>query len=391
MVFCVCVGFISFYLQAMGLTEVYIGIATALFCGATFLVQPLLGNLSDRIEALTWKRMVLALTGIYFLVCVAMIAIPHQLANIFLLGLLYFIANLIAPFINSAHYHYSSRGIYINFGVARGAGSAAFALLAVIIGSVSHIYGARVIPVFGAGASTMLFLIALLMPYCATDRDNAHQSRARSQVNTLSFLRKYPTFSMMLLAVLLMYFSHNLLSIYLLQIVQSLGGDSANLGSALGLQAAVEIPILFAFAVIMRYFAIKNLMLFAGLGYIIRAIMYLATSSIPMLYMTQLTQMCSFAILAAASVYYTGVYVQEADQNTGQAFMTSMMPASTVLASLAGGTILQYASITSLLVFNVVVALCALAIAFISVRMPQPVVSLVVNAEEPQLASGAVQ
>lgn len=90
------------------------------FCGATFLVQPLLGNLSDRIEALTWKRMVLALTGIYFLVCVAMIAIPHQLANIFLLGLLYFIANLIAPFINSAHYHYSSRGIYINFGVARG-------------------------------------------------------------------------------------------------------------------------------------------------------------------------------------------------------------------------------------------------------------------------------
>lgn len=49
---------------------------------------------------------------------------------------------------------------------------------------------------------------------------------------------------MMLLAVLLMYFSHNLLSIYLLQIVQSLGGDSANLGSALGLQAAVEIDSL---------------------------------------------------------------------------------------------------------------------------------------------------
>lgn len=172
-----------------------------------------------------------------------------------------------------------------------------------------------------------------------------------------------------------MYFSHNLLSIYLLQVVQSLGGDSTNLGSALALQAAVEIPVLFGFSVLMRYFAMKNLMLVASFGYVVRALMYLATSTIPMLYVTQLTQMCSFAILAAASVYYTGIYIEEADQNTGQAFMTSMMPASTVLASLAGGSILEYASMTSLLVFNLLVTVCAVGIAVISVRMPQPHIS----------------
>ncbi|QRV02732.1 MFS transporter [Arcanobacterium phocisimile] len=375
MVFCVCVGFISLYLQAMGLADVQIGIATAIFCGATFLAQPMLGNLSDHVEALTWKRMVLALTVAYFVVCVVMIAIPNRLVNVFLLGALYFVGNLIAPFINTAHYHYSTRGIFINFGVARGAGSAAFAMMAFVIGSVAQSSGPRIIPVFGAGTSALLIGMTLLMPYYTIDRDNTEHHQERSRVNTLSFLRKYPTFSMMLFAVLLMYFSHNLLSIYLLQVVQSLGGDSTNLGSALALQAAVEIPVLFGFSVLMRYFAMKNLMLVASFGYVVRALMYLATSTIPMLYVTQLTQMCSFAILAAASVYYTGIYIEEADQNTGQAFMTSMMPASTVLASLAGGSILEYASMTSLLVFNLLVTVCAVGIAVISVRMPQPHIS----------------
>lgn len=370
MVFCVCVGFISLYLQAMGLLDAQIGVATAIFCGLTFLMQPVLGNLSDHYSALTWKRVTFGLTAAYFLVCLVMIAVPHKLINVFLLGTLYFLGNLIAPFINSAHYHYSSRGYYINFGIARGAGSAAFAMLALIIGSVAQELGPRAIPVFGAAVSIILMLVTLWLPYLDSAPQSTGHHAPHSRVNVVNFLRKYPTFSMMLLAVLLMYFSHNLLSIFLLQVVQSLGGDSSHLGTALALQASVEIPVLFGFSLLMRYFAVKKLMLFAGFGYIVRALMYLASGSIPMLYATQFAQMCSFAILAAASVYYTGIYVEEADQTTGQAFMTSMMPASTVLASLTGGWILQYMSMSAMLFFNLAVTLCAVVIAFLSVRMP---------------------
>ena len=88
-----------------------------------------------------------------------------------------------------------------------------------------------------------------------------------------------------------------------------------------------------------------------------------------MIYITQLSQICSFAIMAAASVYFTGTAVREEDHATGQSFMSGMMSAGTVLGSLFGGAILDYMGMRALLSVNILLSVIGTGIAIYSVRM----------------------
>ena len=110
-------------------------------------------------------------------------------------------------------------------------------------------------------------------------------------------------------------------------------------------------------------------MILAGVGYIIKAVLYFSSWNIGMIYITQFSQIISFAIIAAASVYFTGMVVNEEDQTTGQAFMSGMMSAGTVLGSLFGGAILDYVGVRALLSVNILLTLIGTSIAICSVRL----------------------
>jgi PPP family 3-phenylpropionic acid transporter len=161
--------------------------------------------------------------------------------------------------------------------------------------------------------------------------------------------------------------SHNIATTYLLQIIQSLGGDSRQLGIAMAIQAIVEVPVLFSFSKLVKRVRPGILMLTASVGYAVKALLYAVSGSMLMLYLTQTTQMFSFAIFASASVYYTSQSISEEDQTTGQAYMGSMMSAGMVVGSLLGGWLLQLAGIATMLIANLIVSLLGVIFAVISV------------------------
>jgi PPP family 3-phenylpropionic acid transporter len=172
----------------------------------------------------------------------------------------------------------------------------------------------------------------------------------------------------MLLASLLMLTSHNIVNTYLLQIIQSLGGNRRQFGISLAIQAVVEVPILFSFSKLIKHFRTTSLMLIAAIGFALKAMLYAVSSNISMIYLTQFTQMCSFAIFASASVYYTSERIAEEDQITGQAYMTSMIAAGTVLGSLIGGWILEFSDKTTMLSVNVIVSVFSVLLAIVSAK-----------------------
>ena len=172
----------------------------------------------------------------------------------------------------------------------------------------------------------------------------------------------------MLVASMLMLTAHNILNTYLLQIIQSFGGSSSQLGIALAIQAIVEVPVLFSFSKLLKRFRARSLMLVAAFGFALKALLYALSVSVLMVYMIQFTQMISFAIFASASVFYTAEVIAEEDQTTGQAFMTSMMTAGSVIGSLIGGWILELRGVRAMLSVNVLIAALGVAFAFVSVR-----------------------
>ena len=342
MLYCVGAGFISFYLQGNGFNNSLIGIITAIFCLIAVILQPIAGNICDRIEALTWKKLIIILSIPYIIVCIMMLLIKNHWTVAILFGLMYIITSIYLPLINSALFAYEKEGVSINFGLARGCGSAAYAILALVIGNLALNHGTNIIPVGGLIMIVLFLLIVIMMP----TTKKVITEREDERTNVIQFIEKY-----------------------LLQIVQSLGGNSSNLGKAMFIQAVVEIPVLFTFSYIMKKVKVGSLMIIAALGYVLKAVMYFSSVNIAMIYITQLSQICSFAILAAASVYFTGMVVDHKDQTTGQAFMSGMVSAGTVLGSLFGGAIIDHMGMRAMLTLNIFITIVGLFIAVCSVKL----------------------
>ena len=364
MLFCVSSGFISLYLQGRGLSNGGIGTVTAIFGILAALLQPVLGGITDRSNRLTWRHMILMLAIPYLAICIIMPFIPGAWAGAIFMGLLILLGNTIMPFINTAHYHYSHKGEFINFGVARGIGSGMYAVLALVIGFLAEKYGIEMVPVSGILIASLFILVVFRMP---SSRELIEKT-PRKKVLQKGFLFRYPAFTFMLLATLLMLTAHNILNTYLLQIIQSVGGNSSQLGIALAIQAVVEVPVLFGFSRLLKHFRPKTLMLIAAVGFALKAFTYALSGSVSMIYLIQIAQMLSFAIFASASVYYTSEAIPKEDQASGQAYMTSMMTVGTVLGSLSGGWMLELSGMTTMLLVNVVIAMVGVGFAIISVR-----------------------
>lgn len=79
-----------------------------------------------------------------------------------------------------------------------------------------------------------------------------------------------------------------------------------------------------------------------------------------MIYLIQCTQMISFALFASASVFYTSESIAKEEQTTGQAYMTSMIAAGSVLGSLIGGWVLELFGMSTMLFVNFLIAVLAL-------------------------------
>lgn len=54
---CAAAGFISLFLQGIGSSESQIGVSVAIFSTITAVLQPIMGNIRDRVKFFNWKRM----------------------------------------------------------------------------------------------------------------------------------------------------------------------------------------------------------------------------------------------------------------------------------------------------------------------------------------------
>lgn len=409
MLFCVGMGYVSVYLLGIGISNSAIGTLVAVFGVLSAVLQPVFGRLSDKRKEFSWKNISIFCAIIFLTVCILMLIVKEKIFSGICMGILILLANLINPFINSALFYYMNKGINIDFGLARGIGSAVYAVLAYIIGGSVARFGIASIPFTGV-LVTILFLIVLIgMPYgekfeksligtessikvwrgISKDSETREENKiycsdvksGENSVNILlknygkmevetkkgGFIKKYPYFVLMVVGCVFLLTSHNIIATFLPQIIKSFGGNSRNLGLALAIQTIVEIPVLLSFSKLQRMFSSKTLMIITGFGYVLKSTVYFLAGSVVNIYFCQLAQMLSFAIFASASIYYTQEVVRDEDLATGQALMASVAAGGASIGSLIGGYIIDIFSIKALLFVNILISITGLFIVLTSV------------------------
>lgn len=327
--------------EKLGLSDTLAGwllcLATALAC----LLQPLLTTVADRTR---WNvRRILLCSGVLTSFCAALTLLPglSVAAYAVLFGSACVFLQIQPAFSNALGMEGIHGGLNINFAVARGIGSASFALAAKLASLLIGVMGMNGASLLGAASSLLLFAAVLLMPKGSRLTPKA----AETPTSARDFFRESPKMAVLLVGVMLLYVGHNTLSNCMFRIAQwkVAGGDNATSvqGTAMMIAAIVELPTMFLFTKLVKRFRCDLLVLTACLFMTLRIVSSILLPGQWGLYITQLAQILGYALFAVSTVYYVGTVVPKRNVVKGQTYLGVANTLGGLLAFALGGSLID--------------------------------------------------
>lgn len=186
---------------------------------------------------------------------------------------------------------------------------------------------------------------------------------------TKSFWKKYPAFTVLVIGSVLLMTVFSLTSTFLIRVIEDVGGDSSNLGTALAICALAEVPLLLMFSKIVKWIPVPKLLIFSSIMYIVKCLILLGAGNVGMIYVAQLLQPFAYATFASASVYFSDACMEEEDEATGQTLISMSGSAGSVIGSLIGGWLVDTSGVRMMPFAGTIVAVLTTVVTCISMQM----------------------
>ena len=313
----VLISYAQRYLAGMGMRDSAIGLLLGGATAAGFVLQPLLAAVCDR-SRLTVRLTLLTGGGLMLLCCAALLPAAKSLT---LTAAFYAVACCMAQtvpsFVNALGMAAERKGMRLNFGISRGAGSIGFGLTAQLANVLLLRGGLRTVPLYSLCLAAILTATAFCFPRTAEDAPEAETERASGLGR---FLRGSPRFCLLLAGAFLLFFGHNTLASYLYRVAQWKGNADAQ-GTATMLAALLELPILFGFPFLLRKAGSGVWLRLSGVFFTLRLLLTLVLPGTAGFYLAQCMQMGGFALYTVSSVYYVNEIIPVQDAVKGQSFL----------------------------------------------------------------------
>lgn len=361
------VSFATAFLLEKGFAASTVGVLLASGNLLSCVFQPILADRADRVGGNAIKWLTVGLT-VVSTACFAAIQLAPMNNTMF--GLMYllgvFAFDAMNPLMNALNVSYTSGGYSINYGISRGLGSLAYSFSALIIG--------RIMAKFGADWMIWISL-ALLMVNMVTGltypslREGPQEKQKNVECCSIPvFFRRYKWYCVSLTGVMLLGMFHAMTENYLIEIVTPLGGDSGSVGVALFIATAIEALVLVFFDRVRKKISDNWLLKFAGISFLLKAVLLLFARNVTAIYAIQLLQATSYTFLSPTQMYYANNKISAADMVKGQAFITASYTLGCAAGNFTGGQLLSAFSVTALLLAGVVMAAAGTAILFLTVE-----------------------
>lgn len=373
--FAAMMGYASVYLLYKGFSNSTIGIILSLCSILAVFMQPALASFADNHKNIEIRKIINTIVAIAIILSVALLVIPTNQTLIFILIVAIFsLETTIMPLINTLAFIFEKYGIQINFGIARGLGSVAYALTSMALGYIVEWFSPDLLPICYVVFNTLLFIVVHLfvLPKNAqivnADEESETEAEVQENVSLLKFAGKYKKFIVFLLGFVLVYFAHTIINNFFIQIVTNVGGNSSDMGNAVFLAAMLELPTMAYFTKLSQKVNCGTLIKASIVLFLAKhAITYLATNMV-MIYIAQVLQMGAYALFIPASVYYVNCKVDNKDIVKGQSFVTTSMTMSGVFANIIGGILLDAVGVSEVLLIGVILSLIGAVIVLFTVE-----------------------
>lgn len=352
---CFINGFIAYYLSENGFSSFQTGTVIGIANLLSLFFQPYVASFADHSLKLRLKHIIAINTFISIIFAFA----THLTSNkssfflIFYTGLLLSIAFQV-PLLNSLSTEHITKGKNLNYSLARGLGSIAFASTSISFGMLAKNLGAHItMPLYIA---TALIYIIVVLSFKSPKKIIAPVSNNSKDIT--NFIKRNRRFVLTTFALFLVYCSPALISSYLYNIVDRVGGDASNLGLALGLSAALELVSMAAYPYVKKKLGSNSrILLISSFVFLVKIFCTFAAKSLVGLYFAQSLQVLCFGFYIPAQVYYVSNVIPQEDQVKGQMFMNMSSTLSVVFSSFFGGYLLNTFGMDTALISGIILNL----------------------------------
>ncbi|MBR3329635.1 MAG: MFS transporter [Mogibacterium sp.] len=382
MIYGITGSFASVFMLAKGYSNMHIGITMAAANLLALGLQPFVADHMDRakgikiIDAIVWMTVLMMLTGVgYFAFAGGSFMLAAALAAVLA------VHALIQPLLNSLAFRLGESGSEVSYGIGRAGGSLGFSVIVAVLGTLVEKKGEMSVPVCMEAACALLIALLFLTKHSfakmkrANDIEIAeHTGRAPDEtdaederIDLRAFIRRNRYFFILNLGLSGLLFSNGILSNYMPQIAAGVGGTTEQTGRILSLMAILEIPTMMFIGTIRKHFRSRTLVKIASVGFLGKIVVCWLAGSLGLLFAAQAFQLVAFALLTPAMVYYIDEIMSPGEAVKGQSLFTMMFTFSTIIASFAGGWILDASGAKALTFAGALVTAAGAAVVFLSI------------------------
>ena len=350
-------GFMTVYLSHKGFNDTQIGITAALISFLTISFQLLISNFSDAHQHVPIRKLVagLYIAGILLgtLLWQLPMAIPLMMVCYAAAG---GVENSIYGLLNAQVMQYINAGIPVKYGWPRGVASVVYALFALMLGWLAEKYSPAILMPLFLCASLLTILMVLLMPdvrNLSSKWAPAYvQEKNQEHTSYREMLAGSPIFLVFLIASVTLYAGISPSMLFLVRIIQNLGGSSRQLGIAMFLQAGVEMPIMLLSPWLMRRFRPELILSFSFAFYLIKSLLLVLAPSMDLLYSAMALSVLCFGLYGFASVYFVNNLAKPGEKVRAQGLLTLCGSFGGIIANLFSGMIMDAWGLKTLLIIS---------------------------------------
>ena len=373
---CIALSFAAVHLKALGYSNTELGLIMAVGNILGSLAGPMLASLAEKNPRLTTAGLNLPLFAIRALCLVGLLFCTGRGAASAVIFALY-IASTMA--VNSLNLKFcvdaELRGLALDYGTGRAAGSLAYVLLSALLGVLVKQLSYPVL-IWAGFAVLGLQVAANALTQAALKTSPLPpqtEEKQRDSASLPAFLRAEPRFALFLLGSILLYFAHNTITNFMINIVQNVGGDEAVMGYMNAFMAVVEIPVMLLFARFAKGRRVSVLLQISVGMFLVKALAFAAAPSIPTLFAANVLQAPSFALYTCAIVPYVSTVIARENAAKAQSLAFSMTTLGAVFASLVGGWLFDRCSVLETLLVAAGVCAAGVAICTATVKKTEKV------------------
>jgi len=367
---CIAIGFASAFLGKIGYSNSSIGLISA---SSSVMGFVLMVSVSQYVDIKGGNAVYPALitsisTQVAALLLVFIIRIPCLAVSISYIVFMS-ITHLINTLISKLYMDLKKAGYEINFGIARGLGSLGYALTSLFAGSML----VSIHPVFILFVCICLFLALLsislyirkkaLPQYTSDSSQNIVKSA--KETSLLSFIWSNKSFLFLVIGISIVSASNKTLTVFLVNIVDGVGGNTRHFGVISAYLALIEVPVSFLFSNLKKRYSVSLLLFFSMVFYTLKITGYTFAGSFGVLIAASSLQAFSTGIYQPSAVEYVRENITHNSTALAQSLMTGLPLLFSFISTVVFGFLLDKFSVSHVLPFTMLLAILGTAICLV--------------------------